>query len=209
MVDSSWLSLSEASKRLGIHFTTLRRWADQGLIEHMRTPGGKRKFSARAIDEFLERRRAPTQNLKAIEVLKDRTLVQTRSEIQNYKQLRPAWYANISEEQRKLMRATGNKLIALMFQYCSRESEGEIFLEEGKRIGKLYGRFSASMGLTLEDCIRTFLFFSQSMLGSMHETGALQGMADYNSQRLFQRMNFFLDEVMVDMVLEFSQAESS
>ncbi|TLN20906.1 helix-turn-helix domain-containing protein [bacterium] len=209
MADSSWLSLSEASKRLGIHFTTLRRWADQGLIEHMRTPGGKRKFSTRAIDEFLERRSTPVQNPKAIEVLKDKTLVQARTDIQNYKQTKPGWYANISDEQRKLMRATGNKLIALMFQYCSRENEGEIFLEEGKRIGKVYGRFSASVGLTLEECIRTFLFFSQSMLGSMHETGALQGMADNNSQRLFQRMNYFLDEVMVGMVLEFSQAETS
>ena len=28
---SGWLSLSEASERLGVHYTTLRRWADAGM----------------------------------------------------------------------------------------------------------------------------------------------------------------------------------
>lgn len=203
----SWLSLSEASKRLGVHFTTLRRWADQGLVEHVRTPGGKRMFSPKSIDEFLERHRNTVQNPNAIEILKDRTLSHTRHDIQGHALAGKPWYRQLSEEERQSMRVIGNRLIALLFQYCSRETEGDVFLQEGRRIGKEYGQFSFFSGLTLAECIRTFLFFRSSMLSSLHETGSLQGMTDIDSQRLFRRMNFFLDEIMVEMVLEYNQAK--
>lgn len=40
----SWLTLSEAIDVLGVHETTLRRWADKGAIKTVRTPGGQRRF---------------------------------------------------------------------------------------------------------------------------------------------------------------------
>jgi excisionase family DNA binding protein len=207
MDESTWLSLSEAAKQLGVHFTTLRRWADQGLVEHIRTPGGKRMFSPKSLDEFLERHRSTVQNPNAIEILKDRTLFHTRQDIQSHALAGKSWYLQLSDEQRQSMRTTGNRLIALMFQYCARETEGDVFLQEGERIAKEYGRFSYSSGLTLDECIRTFLFFRRSMLNSVHETGSLQGLADMDSQRLFRRMNHFLDEVMVGMVVEYNQVQ--
>ncbi|HEY8840462.1 MAG TPA: MerR family DNA-binding transcriptional regulator, partial [Candidatus Dormibacteraeota bacterium] len=39
---ASWLSITEASKRLNIHPATLRDWSDRGKIRTFRTPGGHR-----------------------------------------------------------------------------------------------------------------------------------------------------------------------
>lgn len=39
-----WLTLKDASDVLGIHYTTLRTWADNGDIPVFRTPGGHRRF---------------------------------------------------------------------------------------------------------------------------------------------------------------------
>lgn len=206
---TSWLSLSEASKQLGVHFTTLRRWADQGLIEHIRTPGGKRMFSPKSIHDFLEQHRTVVQNPDAIETLKNKTLLQARHDIQNQCFSHKDWFLQLDEEKRLSMRQTGNKLIALMFQYCSRETGNEIFLQEGGRIAKEYGRFGFETGMTLEECIRTFNFFCRSMLNSTHESASLQGAADMNSQRLFQRLNYFLDEIMVHMVIEYNNYSQS
>src|SRR5258708_12715139 len=47
---ASWLSLTEASKRLNVHPATLRDWADRGRIRTFRTPGGHRRFSGEDID---------------------------------------------------------------------------------------------------------------------------------------------------------------
>jgi excisionase family DNA binding protein len=38
--------LAQAAQQLDIHPTTLRRWADNGDIPVMRTPGGHRRFAA-------------------------------------------------------------------------------------------------------------------------------------------------------------------
>jgi excisionase family DNA binding protein len=38
------LRLSEAAALLGIHPDTLRRWADEGKVPTVRTPGGERRF---------------------------------------------------------------------------------------------------------------------------------------------------------------------
>ena len=47
------LSISEAADRLGVHQKTLRAWADRGLIAHIRTPTGYRRFDPDDIDRLL------------------------------------------------------------------------------------------------------------------------------------------------------------
>ena len=44
--ESEWLGLGEASRVLGVNESTLRRWADAGLVQTFRTPGGHRRFAA-------------------------------------------------------------------------------------------------------------------------------------------------------------------
>ena len=49
-----WLSLGQASALLNVHSSTLRRWADGGLVPHQRTPGGHRRFSRKALLPLLD-----------------------------------------------------------------------------------------------------------------------------------------------------------
>ncbi len=205
MVDNSpWLSISEAAQLLGIHFTTLRRWTNQGLVEHIRTPGGKRKYTRKAIEEFLERQRSQVSNPLALQQIKSKLATITREELRTSEIVNQAWYLQLNEADRLQMRISGNRLIALLFQYCTHDANGDVFLKEGDRISHEYGRFCYSVGMTLAECTRTFLFFRRSMLNSIHETGTLQGMADVDSRQLFQRMIYFLDEITVGMVSEYS-----
>lgn len=43
---TKYITSREARKRWGVCADTLRRWADDGTIRHVRTPGGKRLFAA-------------------------------------------------------------------------------------------------------------------------------------------------------------------
>ncbi len=38
------LTISEAADRLGVNQKTLRAWADKGLVAHIKTPTGYRRF---------------------------------------------------------------------------------------------------------------------------------------------------------------------
>jgi excisionase family DNA binding protein len=48
------LTASQAARHLGVSISTVRRWSDAGYLEAHRTPGGQRRFSAAALDEFLD-----------------------------------------------------------------------------------------------------------------------------------------------------------
>ncbi len=44
------LRLAEAAALLDVHPDTLRRWADEGKVRSLRTPGGQRRFTRADID---------------------------------------------------------------------------------------------------------------------------------------------------------------
>ena len=46
------LTISEAAGRLGVHQKTLRAWADKGLVAHIKTPTGYRRFDPVEIDRL-------------------------------------------------------------------------------------------------------------------------------------------------------------
>jgi excisionase family DNA binding protein len=48
------LSTSQAATALGVSLGTIRRWSDLGYLKSYRTPGGQLRFSAAAIDSFLD-----------------------------------------------------------------------------------------------------------------------------------------------------------
>src|SRR6266542_4565888 len=48
-----WLTLTQASRKLGVTPNTLRRWADHGQIPSFVTPGGHRRFPLAAIMSFV------------------------------------------------------------------------------------------------------------------------------------------------------------
>jgi putative resolvase len=48
--EAQLLSISEAAKRLGIHQNTLRQWADQGRVKHIKLLSGVRRFESDEIE---------------------------------------------------------------------------------------------------------------------------------------------------------------
>src|SRR5512132_4054639 len=90
----SWLELSEAAHFLGVHFTTLRRWADAGQVPCIRTPGGRRRFALSDLQQFLDGLRQKQANQIATHALvpiEARTLDVARRQLS---EAAPAAHAN-------------------------------------------------------------------------------------------------------------------
>jgi excisionase family DNA binding protein len=50
------LSPTDAAKRIGVNPRTLKRWAADGKIRHVRLPSGRFRFPADVVDEVLAER---------------------------------------------------------------------------------------------------------------------------------------------------------
>ena len=55
-----YLTSSQAARLIGIHPNTLRGYADQNLVPHMRLPGGHRRFQRADVEAFVARLRDQT-----------------------------------------------------------------------------------------------------------------------------------------------------
>ena len=204
---TTWLNLTEAARILGVHFTTLRRWADAGEIEYIRTPGGKRRFKTEALEAFVDRRQhGPSATglvlaNQALEHAERQHLGTDRSSI--------PWIARMTDSQRTYLRGTGSRLMALIMQYSSRESGTELYLEEGRKISREYGDICFQVGMSIEEAVEAFLMFRRPILEAVHETGALNGFGDPESVSIYQKTMTFLDDILTAMVGQYNSHQHS
>jgi excisionase family DNA binding protein len=173
-----WLSLREASDLLGVHTSTLRRWADSGRVGCRRTPGGHRRFSLRRLQPFLEgddpdaARRGPA-----------------RADEQ-------PWHARFQAAGLVPdLRALGQRLSGLLLQYVLRADATRRHLDDCRALGTEYARISRRAGIELLDAVEAFLFFrasSAELLGGGNATDSSDGTR--------ARYDAFMSQVLLGLV---------
>jgi excisionase family DNA binding protein len=198
-----WLDLSDAARFIGVHFTTLRRWADAGKAPCYRTAGGRRRFRRDELTAFL----ADTHHgAQAALAPMPQGVNPADIRMRHLQAADEAWYQKISGVQRDSMRRGGRELMALLMQYATRTSGGEAYLQEGQRLAAQYGRACHEADLTLVETLQAFLHVRQSIFDSVYEAGALAGLPDADNWRLYHRMTAFLDAMLLATVEAYSQA---
>ncbi len=192
-----WLSLKEASEILGVHFTTLRKWADEGEIRVFRTPGGHRRFSIADLRRFLEDRvgQGRTQDTEAVV---DAAVVHVRAEIERLPQDQLAWAQPLSESERDLSRQRGRQLFGLAIAYVVKPAERERLLAEGRVLGIEYGHEAAASGIGLMETGRAVQFFRSQLNQVVRAENS--NMLDPDDVRVQQAIDQFIDEVLYSIL---------
>ncbi len=203
---ADWLELSEAADFLGVHFTTLRRWADAGQVPCIRTPGGRRRFSRPELAAFLSgmhqgQFQAYTRMLGAP--------LSPMGGPEHLELQQQPWYGRLDDAQRAAMRHDGQRLMAVLMQYATRTNGGDVFLEEGRRLATGYGLACQRTGLSLLETLETFVHVRRNIMDSVYQAGALAGAPDAETWRLYDRMNTFLDSMLLAMLAAYESARPS
>ncbi len=188
-----WLTLSQAAKMLNVHPTTLRRWADNGEIPFMLTPGGHRRFSSSDMQRFATDRRRLSRGPDVGEIWAERALVQTRQGIAT-RQDRP-WIARQDDDSREKHRVLGRQLMGLTLQYVSDPNGNGNILEQAHAIGLEYGRLALEEKLPLTDALQAAMFFRDMLVEvalQLPEETRIQPQANV---RLMRRINKLLNTV--------------
>jgi excisionase family DNA binding protein len=189
----TWLSLREAAKQLNVHPTTLRRWANNGDIPVLLTPGGHRRFAASAVTRFAQERHGWRTINNIGQVWADQALSQTRKEIivrQDQK-----WLVNLDDETRAHNRSMGQQLLGLTLQYLSANDNDKSILMEAQKIGQQYGRNCLRMGLPLSDALQASLFFRDMLIESALKLPENAHIRPEANLRLLRRINTLLNVV--------------
>jgi len=190
------LELAEAAELLGVHPSTLRRWADSGKISYTRTLSGRRRFLRTALENARGEMNQPSPVTKP-EQFESKTLNLARQRTSDLSNRPEDWTAHLSEDQRLLFRYSGQRLLGLMMQFISRMDGAETFLDEGRRVAGDYGRICYKAGLSVSQTAEVFLYFRRSILESVQTTAGLSGPNDQDGHRIFLRTVDFFDLLLV------------
>jgi excisionase family DNA binding protein len=200
-----WFSLKAASEFLGVHYTTLRTWCDQGQIAAFRTPGGHRRFSIVELRRFIEERaNRREQEAPASTALIDVALVQIRHEIQKLAAEDSGWNYRLTQDAEDVRRQRGRQLFALAISYLVKPGQRARLLEEAKHLGQEYGIEAAQGGVPLAHIGRAVQFFRRQLAQAMNNRNpesrgheAVSTAEDMQLQSVFEQ---FFDEVLFSVL---------
>jgi len=187
-------SLKAAAEMLGVHPVTLRRWAESGKIETVRTPGGHRRFSSSEIRRLLQQTDLP--EVESIgEKLHVEALQTTRKDIETH---HAGWINEIAEKDREEKRLLGRRLMGLLIQYVGVEEEGgEDILEEARVIARIYAKSVVMSGISLQEALKAVNFFRDHILESAVVLPDAARRRPEANKKMFRKLNGFLNEVQI------------
>ncbi len=192
-----WLTLSEASKRLNVHPTTLRRWADDGKIPYMLTPGGHRRFASSDVVQ-VSARQAGRQLGPVERIWADHALERTREALSARRD--DSWLQNHDEESRRKHREMGQQLMELTLNFLTAPDEDDGLVERAREIGRRYGQAAEEKGMPVAAALRVSMLFRDSLVTAAVELPDNMRIPAGSQARLLKRINKMLDSVQLGVV---------
>ena len=189
----SWLTLKDASDFLGVHFTTLRGWADRGEIPVFRTPGGHRRFSLDDLRRFLAER-ARSAPVSSSNALVEAAVDRVRLEMKRSDTLVQRWHHPDNTTIDQTRRERGRMLFSLAIAYVMKPQQRNQLLESAHELGRQYGADAAATGISLAETGRAVQFFRQQLIDAVRANESER--LDSDDIRVDRLLNRFLDEVL-------------
>ena len=201
------MPLRHAAEFLGVHPTTLRRWADAGEIPVALTPGGHRRFTRADIEAFVARRKRLRTIGSLEQVWADRAMEATRRDL-HLSNAHPAWIDAFDEATRELHRVLGQKLMRISLSYLRAPDGDTAYLKSAERIGVLYAKSFRSHGLSLSQALPILFFFRDTMLQTTLQLPDLVNLTSASSLPIFRRMCTVFNAVELAIVEAYSSSGS-
>src|SRR5258708_11784695 len=182
---------------LGVDPDTLRRWADNGKVDVLKTPGGHRRFLRTSIESMLPQPRRPArQSLSAMGEPPDRIaaefLKRGRSDMAEQD-----WHSRFDETSLKWFRERGMRMSDLLIGYLDavRRPGREEYLKQAAALGSEYGIESKRRSLSLGEATQAFLFFRARFLAAIANVARRRSPSSPQASTLLRQANRSVDTV--------------
>jgi excisionase family DNA binding protein len=196
--DPDWVSLSEASRVLGVSPATLRRWSDAGRLRVFTTPGGHRRFSRAALERLLPADRSRRPSIGGGGLTPSR-IARTYRRASREAAPELPWVLKLTDEQRLLFRERGHVLAASLLQYldATQPAAAAHHLKETSESAAEYGRVAAALGLSLSQTVEGFLRFRAPFHHELAVAARRRGFDTAETTDLLETAERAMDKLLV------------
>ena len=203
--ERKWLTLGLARAMLGINETTLRQWADHGLVRAFRTPGGHRRFSVDDINSLIEQNQQILSRTGAQRQPTEDTLlprIRRRVQVMGTTTRVPAWMLRVTTSDSERLRTLGRELLELCAA-ATQHTPGKRSVHAAQRLGNSYATEARNIGIPFPDAIEAFVFFRSLTIETIKPTLTKQRMSSHDVSRCWTQINRLTDEVLLAMTNSF------
>ncbi|MFC1936283.1 helix-turn-helix domain-containing protein [Chloroflexota bacterium] len=193
----NWLSLSEVAEILGVHPSTVRNWADQGLLPVHRTQGGHRRFRRDEVDLWVQSQRV--NNGEEANGMFRNALGYARIQIIEGHLEGQSWYSKLDDAARNTYRRSGRSLMQGLMKYQTLEQEDAD--KEARALGVDYASLGRRYGMTVLEAVQAFLFFRNVLVDAalhVYEKAAIQSPRAWAD--MYRKFNGFTDQILIALI---------
>lgn len=194
-----WLSLKQAADQLGIHPTTLRRWADNGDIPVYVTPGGHRRFLEGDVQAVLGGNVLNLQEVKPERAWATRALLNTQERLRD-RRTEMNWLASFDDDTRAEQRELGHQLLAVIMQHIALPEGDETLFIEAERIADRYAAICKGIGLSAAQGLEIIVFFRDNMTETALKLPQVANIDEDHRLRLLRKLNQIFNRVQIKLV---------
>jgi excisionase family DNA binding protein len=201
------VTISEASRIMGVSEVTLRQWTDEGSIKAFVTPGGHRRYSKAELKKVLSLEHKPLGINDLAVKLGDSASV--HREIAAAFLQSVSLYSRLDAESQKRFSSLGRQLLSLIIKYITEVSKQEETLLSIREVGHNFGELTAKLGLPLIDSVQAF---TQHRDPIVSVTSHMLKKGDSFSRRLIEAIPLVdraMDEALVSLVSAHQQQKRS
>lgn len=196
-----WIALNEARRRLGVSATTLRRWADAGLVMTFVTPGGHRRFDAASVGALLP----GSPGRPTMEQLGETPERMSRAYRRVGTQASIEWISALDDEQRNTLREHGQgiarELLAALD--ASTEADRGAHIGVASALAARYGAAAAKRGLGMATTVETFLQFRRPFINELLGLAQRRGLENTTTRDMVAGAADAIDQLLVATVREY------
>ena len=198
------ISISEASRMLGVSEAALRQWTDEGKIRAFVTPGGHRRY----VKAELKRLIGKQQRVHSIKdlVTKIETTLPLHRELAQVYFRNAGWYSNLNAESQRHLAESGRKLLYLVIRYIAERPNKQKETEElARQVGSDFGEQVAKLGLSLTEAIETFMLHRNPVINAATDLLKRKEALNERAVGAIPLVTHILDETLIALVTSYQQ----
>jgi len=207
--DPDWLTLTEACRLLGVSPTTVRRWADSGMLRMFHTPGGHRRFSRASLDGMLPTRPTGRPQLTDAGATPGRLARNYRHGGEDAPSHMP-WVTELDPARRERLRQHGRSIVSALLAALDADDPDKRaeLIRVAEDACDSYGRLAAGEGLIASVTADVFLRFRTPFLAELGAIARRRELDAVASTALMSDANDALDRLLLSTLRGWETATS-
>ena len=195
---SSLLTISQASRMLGVSEVTLRQWTDEGRIEAFVTPGGHRRYSETELRRFM----GTKNRIHGIKDLVARIELTPEHEHQIAKThfAQADWYKKLGKKDRAHFGEMGRGIYEIVLTYISKPTKRDDTVLNARQAGKEFGEYLVEMGLPLTDAMEAFMMHRSPLVTAATNLMKKRKALNERAAEAIPLVTQITDEVLLSLV---------